>query len=135
MPREHNTVPRLDGHQLDSDDGYAIASWTSSTSIVSEPINVARWSQFMMVAEAPDVGSPNGTIKVQGCIDLERIEGIADDELVNWFDVDGLSSSVSSGILFALDDPKPSYRWMRIVYTRASGTITLSLRMQRKGNA
>lgn len=69
-------------------------------------------------------GTPTGTFKLQASNDLA---GTNPDAVVDWEDVTGSSYSVAgaAGQLVFNYDTAP-FRWIRIVYTAASGSGTLT---------
>ncbi len=134
MSAEHNITLALDGYApgINKLDGYvAIGSFNSA------PIPVARWTGYSLSVSCPSTGTPVGTVKLQGCNDMSRNENVADALLVNWFDINSggariVSQAISSATVGGLSDPNAFYRWVRIAYTRSSGTITLTAKIQLK---
>lgn len=127
-------TPNLEGFAVGTNviDGYTIA-----TSFTTNPIPLHHFIGYSVTVSCPSTGSPVGTFKIQGCNDLERRDGQPDANLVNWFDIASggdrvVSQAVSNATVGALSDPQCMYRWLRIVYTRTSGTITATIKLQRK---
>lgn len=117
-------------------DGYtSIDGYVSSTTFTSEPVFVGRIKMLSATLSCPSTGTPVGTVKLQGCNDRELNSEVPDSSLSNWFDITDLSASVSSATVAALEDPDVCYRWVRLVYTRTSGSITATARIQVKGIA
>ena len=123
-------------------DGYAVGvnpldGYAALDTFNSAPIPVGPWKGYSILVKCPSTGSPAGTVKLQGCNDAERVSGVPDALLVNWFDIDAgapriVSQSISNATTVHLTDPECMYRWVRIKYTRTSGTITITSKIQRK---
>lgn len=99
---------------------------------------------YCITASCPSTGSPVGTLKVQGCNDtgLGRLSSQEPDAgLVTWFDVAFLDETgvffteraVSGAGTFVFSDSACTYRWFRLVWTRTSGSITITAKFQKKG--
>jgi hypothetical protein len=74
-------------------------------------------------------GSPNGRFKLQASNDSGRNKFTQEKDLnsiVNWSDITGTSSSIngSGTLMWSLADI--GYKWVRVVYTRTSGTGSLN---------
>lgn len=82
-------------------------------------------------------GSPVGTLKLQVSNDLVKIpvSGSADmaANVVNWTDYTGSSQAVSGAGDFMFNLLSNGYYWIRLVYTRSSGTGTLNVTFSGKG--
>ena len=67
-------------------------------------------------------GAPNGTIKIQCCNDLTDDPSL----VVNWQDYDAASQTVvaAGNVMWEFDPIR--VKWIRLVYTRASGSGALS---------
>lgn len=129
-------TPCLDGYAIGVNplDGYVVA-----TSFNSSAIPVHRDTGFSVALSCPSTGSPNGTVKLQACNDVERRENVPDANLTNWFDVASggnrvVSASVTGPGVYHLTDPECMYRWLRVVYTRSSGSITATVRVHLKAD-
>lgn len=113
-------------------DGY-----TSAANIVSDPILLAYADQFAITAFW--TGSGTGSFKLQGSTDKERVldqavvNGVADPKIVNWVDIPNSTQASSVGSPLMWNYSEVGYRWVRIVYTVASSSITLSVTVQLKG--
>lgn len=79
--------------------------------------------------------SPTGTFKVQVSNDTQLITESGDigATVNNWSDVSGSSVSVTASGDVAWNLPNTGFRWVRVVYTRSSGSGTLNVRAQGKG--
>ena len=81
-------------------------------------------------------GSPVGTLKLQMSNDVGTITSAADHTgtgVTNWTDITGSSFSVAAAGNWGWDYTLPGFRWVRMVYTPASGTGTISTTFQAKG--
>lgn len=108
---------------------------------------VGRAMFFKVVVVAPSTGSPVGTLKVQGTIDVSRQAGggsdLPDSGLVNWYDLSFVDPSTgaisttqavtSSGGTFVFQENACGDRYIRVVWTKTSGSITPLVRVQYKG--
>lgn len=66
-----------------------------------------------------------GTVKVQASNDPYPYGYIASDFVVtNWVDIPDATATISSGASAIISLPQLCYRWLRVVYTRASGGST-----------
>ncbi len=75
-----------------------------------------------------DGSSPVGTVKLQISNDLK--DKVAD--VTNWTDVTGSSSAVSGNSGSIAWNVDHAYRFIRMVYTRTSGSATGSVQVQSK---
>ena len=120
-------------------DGSTVLNATSN----SVPVFVGRIQTFCVVASCPSSGTPVGTVKIQGCVDASAHgEDVPDVNLVNWFDMafidptTGLwvtSQAISSATTCVFESTDCSVRYIRLVYTKTSGSCTLSAKAQIKG--
>ncbi len=128
-----NAILKLDGYQLSIDTAYYLDGYLSATTFTSAPVKVGRKTGWSLTLSCPATGTPVGSVKVQACNDASRQDSDnADALLVNWFDIIGAVSAVSGASIICIEDRKPQYRWMRIVYTRTSGSITATARLHVK---
>lgn len=110
-----------------------IDGYISATDITSNPIFLAHVYGYSPSVSWPDDGSPVGTFKLQGCNDIElHAVGQPDANLVDWFDIASSSQASSLGSPLAWNVNGAMYRWIRLVYTASSGSITLKARIQIK---
>lgn len=74
---------------------------------------------FCIAAVISSSSSPVGTLKLQACIDTGSTP-------TNWADIsDSSTSAIADGtILWNID--AHSYKWVRTVYTRTSGSATMT---------
>jgi hypothetical protein len=64
----------------------------------------------------------NGTVKVQASNDICDYRNLAADFTpTNWVDIPNASATITSGSSGLITIPNTCYRWMRVVWTRASG--------------
>jgi hypothetical protein len=132
MSHSHNIPVKLDGYQASNDPTYFIDGYVSSTSFNSAPVKVGRKWGYSLTLSCPATGTPSGTVKLQGCNDQERILDVADSTMTNWFDLNGASSAVSGASVICIEDRDPGYRWIRVVYTASSGSITATIHLHTK---
>ena len=83
----------------------------------------------------PATGTPVGTLKLQACVDPSlNFDAKPDAGLVNWYDITSASVALTGGAgtqMFL--DPEAMYRWVRVVWTRTSGSLSLTTNIQFKG--
>lgn len=118
---------------LESGGHTPIDGYTSAVSITSDPIAVHNALGYSVQVSWPATGTPVGTFTIQASNDLEGQFRKADSNLVNWFTLSGTSTASSVGTGAIISVPDVYYRWIRLVYTRSSGSITLSARAMLKG--
>lgn len=108
-----------------------------SGDFVTKAIPVHRDFGFSASITLGAAGSPVGTVKLQGCNDLERRENIEDATVINWFDIATGGDRIVSGAVVAggtleLKDPECMYRWLRLSYDFTSGAHTVTIRVSCK---
>ena len=79
-------------------------------------------------------GSPVGTLKVQLSNDIATPSNGPDKSLnvVNWTDYTGSSEAISASGTFVYNLLNSGYGWVRLVYTKTSGTGTLNATFRAK---
>lgn len=80
-------------------------------------------------------GAPVGTLKLQGSSDPvpDANFSAANYAVVNWTDVANSSQAVTGAGTVAYDVVKSAYNWVRVVYTAASGSGTITVQFVTKG--
>ena len=131
--------PINDGYQ---ESGLLFDGYTVTANMNSIPFYVGGSLGYTLVASCPSTGTPNGTIKLQGCIDHERIrDGHPDAALQNWFDltlVDNTGASVTTATISGAStivfiENSCFYRFIRAVVVNTSGSMNLTITCQFKG--
>jgi hypothetical protein len=87
-----------------------------SASYNSDAIDLKDATMFSL--QAVLTGSPVGTIKLQ--VTNEPTPS-------NWKDVNGSSVSITAATNVVWDKSRAPYRWVRIAYTRSSGTGSINI--------
>lgn len=117
-----------------------IDGYISSAAITSDPIFLAHVYGYAIAVSWPSTGTPVGSFVLQASNDVERAysqglpEGVPDPKLLNWVNIipdTTINSSAGSPGLWNISNAM--YRWVRIVYTPSSGSITLSAKVLVKG--
>lgn len=118
-----------------------IELFTASTSIISDPVLLAYVDQFAITAFWTGTGT--GTFTLQASNDKERsvdqavdygaIPATVDPNIVNWVTIPNSSQASSVGSPLMWNYSNVGYRWFRIAYTVATGSITLTVTVQLKG--
>lgn len=75
-------------------------------------------------------GTPVGTFKLQ--ISNDAVNAAA--SVTNWSDYTGSSTSISAAGDYVWNLSSAGYRWVRVVYTKISGTGTANAYLTAKGN-
>ena len=118
-------------------DGYV----TSST-FTSVPVYLGNVDAYSLAFTCPSTGSPVGTVGLQACNDRPRLADQPDSKLANWIPLYFLpqggstpvsTQSVSGATQVLFEELVCSYRWVRLVYTATSGSITATAKIQIKG--
>lgn len=80
-------------------------------------------------------GTLAGSIKLQGSCDPapDANFSAANYPVVNWTDISGSTQTVSGVGSITWDVSRSAYSWVRVVYTAASGTGTISEQIFTKG--
>lgn len=75
-------------------------------------------------------GTPNGSFKLQCSNEPGRPSATQESErtsnITNWTDITGSSQSISAAGDHSWDGQNAGYLWVRVVYTRNSGTGSLT---------
>ncbi len=85
--------------------------------------------------QAVFTGTPTGTLKLQISNDVVKVAPGTNPSanVVNWSDYTGSSQSISAAGNFTWNCFDVGYRWVRLVYVRASGSGTLNATYCGKG--
>lgn len=120
-------------------DGYAVSATFSTPGC---PVN--KTDSLTLTVKCPSTGSPEWTVKLQGCIDASRLgPGIPDERLDHWFDLSFVDESSgapvtsqtisgASEVTFLISNCE--FDWIRAVFTRTSGSMTLTCKISQKGD-
>lgn len=110
-----------------------------ATTFNTNPINMSNHEGFSVLITVPATGTPNGTFKIQASNDPGKsILGQVDyTSITNWVDIASggdriVSVAVAGATGVFLMDPLAMYKWVRVVYTRTSGSITPTVKMLMK---
>lgn len=99
------------------------SSGSMGASVNTDAVSVGNYSSFAFHLQWSGGGSPAGTWKLQGSCD--RVDGPAG--VANWVDIASATSSVSAdGGWIYTNTANPPYAWVRGVFTRTSGTATVT---------
>lgn len=123
-------------------DGYsptALDGYTTSASFNSWPVELSEGVSITVYA--PSTGSPVGTLKLQGCNESGSFTVGKPPSSATWFDVstanfcsaDSSVSVTASGITQAYNLKDLPCKWIRLVYTRTSGSITVTAKATKRG--
>lgn len=111
---------------------------SASASANSTPIYVGQLGGIITVCgQSVITGSAEGTIRLEYSLDVP--DGSSGFSPSNWNTVtdaagNSSSASVTSATDFSFDDAgNKAYEWIRAVYTRTTGSGTLSMRIKASG--
>jgi hypothetical protein len=90
---------------------------TVSTSLTSDPLQLDGNTEYSIQAVYAGGSSPTGTLKLQ----------VSNDNST-FTDLDGSSVAITATGDHLWSVTGANYGWVRLVYTRSSGTITLTVR-------
>ena len=112
---------------------YAVLSAADlASSQTSAPINL--YQVYMYSIQSVITGSPVGSIKLQVSNDynIPQTPNGAPTP-TNWTDVATSVTAINGATSILWEDPNTSYAWVRVVYTKTSGTGSLSARINTRG--
>lgn len=116
-----------------SPNGTHLDGYSSAASFTSAALFVGASRALLLSILA--IGTAVGTVKLQACNDASNTTSGPErpsSALANWYDLT-FTGAVSGDTLVNFSDPDCTYRWVRVVYTRTSGTSTFTVRAQQKG--
>lgn len=90
----------------------------------SSPTNIERMDNVSIQTNVSGSSSPVGTFKVQVSNDYEQDADGTVRAAGNWIDVTGLSQAISGDTQILFELALTAAAWVRLVYTRTSGTAT-----------
>lgn len=105
-------------------DAVAVASTDTEN---SEDIDSS--SMFQISAQAVVVGDAVGTLKMQGSNDVKTNSA----QSLSYSDIANASVAVSGAAVYLIPTTDICYEYVRLTYTNASGTGTLSTRIKTNG--
>lgn len=91
---------------------------------------------YVLAIQAKITGSTAGTIKLQGSADLGSTNATnpaAGAGIVTWTDIADSSTSVNGTGSVTWNYQGVGYEWIRVVYTRVSGTGSITCTVNAKG--
>lgn len=92
-------------------------------------------SVFGYDIQAVITGTVTGTMKLQGSCDPvpDANFKVATFPVINWTDIASSSASVTGAGIVNYNVAESFYNWVRVVYTAASGTGTITVTLNTKG--
>jgi hypothetical protein len=113
-----------------------VASVSMGATATSDAIRIENIGAYALQMVWSGGGAPNGTFKLQGSNDLgpqpptstSTVQSVA-----NWTDLANSSQTISADGDHMWNVSQAGYRWVRVVYTRSSGTGTMAGRFNGKG--
>ena len=123
--------------------GTKLDASVQTASFNSAPFHVGRVLGYVVVVSCPSTGTPDGTVKLQGSIDLPNGDSDHPDVgVATWFDLTlydeatgaaVVSQAVSGASTISFTETDCFYKWFRLVWTETSGSITITAKCQFKG--
>lgn len=103
-----------------------VTSGDMSGNITSDPTNIQFLDNVSM--QLNFTGTPTGTFTVQGSLDYQQTSPFAKAAIGNWIDLTLSPSPAATGSAsqILLDLNQLSFPWIRVKYTRSSGSGTLN---------
>jgi hypothetical protein len=114
---------RTQNVQIVTNGDLSAASVTSSVVLLE---NIAGYTVQCILT-----GSPVGVLKLQLSCDFGT--DLAGTGVANWTDLTGYTANITAASGVAFNADFSNYRWVRLVYTRTSGTGSLNARINIKG--
>lgn len=115
--------------------GAPIAGTSMASSFHTDGVNLISQYAYSIQATWASGTSPAGTFTLEGSNDAgDTGSGQGVSQPTNWTSITGSAQIIAGtpgSILY--DVTECSYRWVRLVYTAASGSATLSATMNVKG--
>ena len=87
---------------------------------------------FMYAIQAVITGSPVGSIKLQVSNDFDPANPTT-TQPTNWTDVTSSVTAISAATSVVWEDGDSTYRWVRVLYTKTSGTGACTIRINTRG--
>ncbi len=105
----------------------------SSATLASIGVPMSQMKNFCI--QAVFTGSPSGTFKIQVSNDI-AIPGDANPgaNVVNWTDYTGSSQTISAAGNIAWGASNCAFQWVRLFYTKSSGTGSVTATINLKEN-
>ncbi len=135
MRLSHGLIPTMSSGTVQID-GY-----TSSADVISDPISLKHVYGYSVTVSFPTTGTPVGTFTLEACNDIESPNSQPYySNLSNWVTVANSSTASSAAVAISPSTlssitwnySNTMYRFLRVKYTRTSGSITLTERVQIK---
>lgn len=107
----------------------ADASANQNSSVI-DAYNLFRASALATFSSA----TLNGTVVLQGSNDISTANNLAVDQTpTNWVTIPNTSQTVTSGAAVLIPSTEICYRWIRVVWTKSSGTGTITVNLTALG--
>ena len=106
----------------------------SQASLTSNAIRADQLIALTIQAVVAGGTAPAGSLTVQiSCDDGSSPEGLVTPTITNWTNFPNAAATVSGNGSYAININAPSVRWVRLAYTKSSGTGTLTARINAQG--
>lgn len=102
-----------------------------AASIASDPMQLEQILGYAV--QVVMTGSPVGTLVLQGSCDAPQTPNGIGVAPTTWVDLGGTSYSVTAAGNVLYNMSEPFYNWVRLVYTRTSGSGALTATFNAKG--
>jgi hypothetical protein len=118
-------------------DNFSLTSLDLSASAASEAFYVGSIALFAVQVVASGGGTPAGTFKLQASCDpglpSAGTRTLQANGVTNWTDISGASDAITDDGVSLFNVADPGYTFVRVVWTRTSGTGTGAIRVHVKG--
>lgn len=105
-----------------------------AATVSSRPIKMDRFSKISVQAVWATGSSPVGNFTLQVCNDEGRMQNDGTvTGLTSWDTITGSTVAAGGAAGSNTWDVQTAARWMRVTYTRASGSTTVTYRVSAKG--
>lgn len=102
----------------------------SAASITTNPVWLGH--MYLYAIQAVFTGAPVGTLKIQTSCD-DGGPNVTSPTITNWSDYTGSSQAISAAGNFTWRVTADGDKWVRLVYTKTSGTGSLGVTVNMKG--
>jgi hypothetical protein len=103
----------------------------STATLTSTPVRLESVDRYSI--QAVYTGAPVGSLKLQASNDPLPTGTGAAESVTNWTDITGSTEAVAAAGSSLWVDLAAVFQWVRVYYTKTSGTGTLSARIVVKG--
>jgi len=114
------------------------ATKSMGATITSDPFPVRNMDLGVFYITVSASTSPVGTFTLEGCVDQGEDPGTGNADITGlntWVAMTGYSQAITNDGTTAFRVVDVAERWLRVKYTRTSGSGTVAVRVNAKGRA